>query len=136
MAANSRFAIATHILTALSLHRDGPMSSSVLASSINTNPVVVRRLLIDLQKAGLVQTSAGKNGGAELALSPSKITLEAVYRAVERGEMFAYNPNDPNQSCPLSCKMKSILKPVFESADRALMKELKSRKLSDLIEKF
>ncbi|MDZ4083139.1 MAG: Rrf2 family transcriptional regulator [Bdellovibrionales bacterium] len=134
MAANSRFAMATHILTSLALHRDKPVSSSHLASSVNTNPVVVRRILGDLQKAGLVKTTAGKTGGAALSRSPSKITLDEVYKAVDAAEIFAFNPNDPNAHCPLSCTIKSVLETVFQSADRAITKELKSRKLSDLIE--
>jgi Rrf2 family protein len=133
MAANSRFAMATHVLTALALHRDKPVSSSFLANSVNTNPVVVRKILGDLQKAGLVTTTAGKTGGAELARAPSRITLDEVYRAVDAAEVFAYNPNDPNKHCPLSCTMKSVLETVFASADLAVTKELKSRKLSDLI---
>lgn len=133
MAANSRFAMATHILTSLALHRDKPMSSSLLASSVNTNPVVIRRILGDLQKAGLVTTTAGKTGGAELARVANKITLDEVYRAVDAAEVFAYNPNDPNKHCPLSCNIKSVLKTVFVSADQAVTKELKSRKLSDLV---
>lgn len=134
MAANSRFAMATHILTSLALHRDKPVSSSFLASSVNTNPVVVRRILGDLQKAGLVKTTAGKTGGATLARPSAKITLDEVYKAVDAAEIFAFNPNDPNAHCPLSCTIKSVLETVFQSADQAITKELKSRKLSDLVE--
>ena len=134
MAANSKFAMATHIMTSLALNHDKPFSSSFLASSVNTNPVVVRRILGDLQKAGLVVTTAGKAGGAQLSRSPAKITLDEVFRAVDAAEIFAYNPNDPNQHCPLSCTIKSVLETVFQSADRAIKKELKSRKLSELVE--
>ena len=120
-------------MTSLAFHRNGPVSSAFLASSVNTNPVVVRRILGDLQKAGLVTTTAGKSGGAELSRSPSKISLDEVYRAVDDAEIFAYNPNDPNRHCPLSCTMKSVLETVFASADEALTKELRSRRLSDIV---
>jgi Rrf2 family protein len=137
---NSRFAMATHIMAALGVdHRDGNggLKNSIgLAKSVNTNPVVIRRLLSDLQRAGLVQTQAGKNGGARLARDPKSITLEDVFAAVDDGELFAFNPNDPNHHCPLSCLMKSVLAPIFSSAQKAMNKELKKVRLSQLVEKL
>ena len=135
MAANSRFAMATHIMTALAV-KDDKVTSNYLASSINTNPVVVRRILSELQKAGLVNTESGRNGGAVLAKRANGITLYDVYNAVDEGELFAYNPNDPNKTCSLSCKMKSVLAPVFDAACSALAEKLKKIKLSDLVEEM
>lgn len=133
MAANSRFAMATHIMTALAV-QDEKLNSTYLADSMNTNPVVVRRILSELQKAGLLQTEAGRSGGARLAKRASAITLYDVYSAVDEGDLFAYNPNDPNKKCALSCKMKSVLLPVFTAANDALAEKLKKIKLSDLVE--
>lgn len=125
--------MATHIMTALAV-KECKTTSSYLASSINTNPVVVRRILSELQKAGLIETEAGRNGGCLLAKRPSQITLYDVYAAVDEGSLFAYNPNDPNKTCSLSCKMKSVLMPVFQAANTALADKLRKIKLSDLVE--
>lgn len=133
MAANSRFAMATHIMTALALE-NGKLNSGYLAESLNTNPVVVRRILSELQKAGLLTTEAGRSGGARLARKASAITLYDVYAAVDVGDLFAYNPNDPNKQCPLSCKMRSVLSPVFDAANLALADKLKNIKLSALVD--
>ncbi|MCA1734101.1 MAG: Rrf2 family transcriptional regulator, partial [Acidobacteria bacterium] len=54
MATSSRFAVATHILTVLAVRGDEPSSSNLIASSVGTNPVVIRRLLGMLGRAGLV----------------------------------------------------------------------------------
>jgi len=135
MAANSRFAMATHIMTALAV-KEEKTNSNYLASSLNTNPVVVRRILSELQKAGLISTEAGRNGGAVLAKRANSITLYDVYAAVDEGDLFAYNPNDPNKTCSLSCKMKSVLAPVFNAATSALAEKLKKIKLSDLVEEM
>ena len=132
MAANSRFAMATHIMTALAVEED-KLNSTYLAESLNTNPVVVRRILSELQKAGLLVTEAGRSGGARLAKNAKAISLYDVYNAVDDGDLFAYNPNDPNKRCALSCKMKSVLSPVFEAANSALAEKLKKIKLSDLV---
>jgi len=132
MAANSRFAMATHIMTALAA-RGEKLNSTYLASSLNTNPVVVRRILCELQKAGLITTEAGRTGGAQLAKKTTAISLYEVYQAVDDGDLFAYNPNDPNKQCSLSCKMKEALSPVFEAANQALADKLKKIKLSEIV---
>jgi Rrf2 family protein len=132
MAANSRTAVATHIMTSLAL-TDEPVSSTYLGKSVNTNPVVIRRILSDLQNAGLVQTIAGKKGGARLARPATQITLQDIYCAVDNGNVLAYNQNAPLKTCPVSSTMKAVLQPVFESADSALAAELQRTRLSDLV---
>lgn len=124
--------MATHIMTALAVEQD-KLSSTYLAESLNTNPVVVRRILSELQKAGLLETESGRNGGARLAKRSQVISLYDVYIAVDEGSLFAYNPNEPKKSCALSCKMKSVLLPVFDAACEALADKLKKIKLSDLV---
>ena len=59
---NSHFALAVHVLTALSI-RDR-MTSVELAASVNTHPTFVRTLLGRLKEAGLVDVKMGKGGGA------------------------------------------------------------------------
>ncbi len=133
MAANSRFAMATHIMTSLALHSEEVVSSAYLASSLNTNAVVVRRILGHLQKAGLLETLSGRSGGARLSQKPSSISLYDVFAAVDEENLFSYNPNDPNKKCPLSCQMKSVLEPIFEAANQALAHNLKRVRLSELV---
>lgn len=124
--------MATHIMTALATKQE-KLTSTYLADSLNTNPVVVRRILSELNKVGLLETEAGRSGGARLAKKASAISLYDVYAAVDEGDIFAYNPNDPNKTCALSCKMKSVLTPVFNAASEALAEKLKKIKLSDLV---
>jgi len=135
MAANSRFAMATHIMLELGITPEGELKSSFqLASGANTNPVVIRRILSELQKAGLVSTASGKSGGARVAKKTSTISLYDIYAAVDDGSLFAHNPNDPNKKCELSCQMAELLNPIFSSAATALERELSAHKLSRLIE--
>ncbi|SPP64153.1 putative transcriptional regulator, BadM/Rrf2 family [Nitrospira lenta] len=128
--------MATHIMTALGLRRNEVINSTYLARSLNTNPVVVRRILGELRKAGLVHTHAGRSGGSELAQSPQSITLYEIFSAVEDSGLFAYNPNDPNRQCALSCEIKSVLTPVFLSVTNAVSERLKGINLADLIAKL
>jgi DNA-binding IscR family transcriptional regulator len=100
---NSRFAVATHVLTSLALvAEDDPaarLTSEALAASINTSPVVIRRIIGRLRAAGLVVAQTGRGGGAALARPASKISLLDVHRAVDEPVLFALNPNQPNPQC-------------------------------------
>jgi DNA-binding IscR family transcriptional regulator len=82
MPTSTRFAVATHILTALAVTDGKPLRSEDLANSVNTGAVVIRGLLSRLAEAGLTRSQLGSGGGALLAKSPNEIRLLDVYRAV------------------------------------------------------
>src|ERR1043165_8077553 len=98
MAASCRFAFAVHVLAVLALQRamGAGACSDKLAHSVNTNPVVIRRLLSQLRKAGLVTTQKGSTGGAALGCPPESISLDAVYRAIEPMPSFGTHRQPPN----------------------------------------
>src|SRR6266851_7070336 len=101
MRASCRFAMAVHILAVLA-HKEGDrVSSAVLALSVNTNPVIIRRLLSALQQAKLVETRKGPGFGSRLNRSPLRINLAQVYRAVECEAPFVLPPRKANCACPI-----------------------------------
>lgn len=131
MAANSRFAVAVHALAMLAWHGDR-RSSREIAASVATNPVVIRRLLGQLTRAGLVEASHGPTGGFRLAKPAAAITLHAVYRAVEEGGFFAL-PAKSNAKCPVACRMKAILDGVFSRVEAKAAPELKRTTLASVV---
>ena len=76
-----RFAFAVHVMAVLALEKADCCPSSRLAQTVNTNPVVIRRLLIELQEAGLISTLRGPHGGAVLRRKPEKVTLREIHHA-------------------------------------------------------
>jgi len=136
MVANSRFPVAVHILTALAYSPKEWLSSPRLAKSVGTNPVVIRRLLGLLQRAGLVEAHAGKLGGVELARRAETITLLDVYRAVEGGSPFILPGKPEQKSCAVSCAMKSLLGSVLAETDRAISRSLEKVRLADLVKEI
>ena len=134
MASSCRFAFAVHVLAVLALKREsGGVCSHLLAGSVNTNPVIIRRLLTRLRHAGLVTTQKGSGGGATLCAAPDKIALDVVYRAIEPGASFAQHPHQPNQRCPVGAGIERVLTEVFASAQSALEAELSRRTLADVL---
>ena len=132
MAANSRFAVAVHALTVLAWHSDESRNSREIAGSVATNPVVIRRLLSQLLRAGLVESTHGAKGGFRLAKPAARITLFDVYRAVEDGGFFALHEKS-NEKCPVSCRMKEILDGVFTRVESKVLPELKKTTLADVV---
>ena len=124
MPANSRFAIAVHILTLMAHAGDEPLKSDEVASSVNTNPVVIRRILCALSKAQLVVSQTGAAGGSRLARKPNQITLLEVYRAVDAGEIFAMHPQPPNAKCPVGMNIESALDNILEEVEQGVERVL------------
>lgn len=132
---NQQFATAVHVLTALACNKKELMNSDNLAISVNTNPVVIRRLLSQLTKAKLVLTIRGKSGGFKLAKEPVNITLKDVYLALSPTELIAPRDKTPHKDCAVSCAMHSIMTTVADGTQKAMLKYLETQKLSDLSKK-
>ena len=132
---NQQFATAVHVLTALACNKKELMNSDSLATSVNTNPVVIRRLLSQLTKAKLVQTVRGKSGGVRLAKEPSQISLKDIYIALSPTESIAPREKTPHKECAVSCAMFSIMTTIAEGTQKATLKYLETQKLSDLSKK-
>lgn len=124
MTISSRFSVAVHILSLLDFNKNGRTTSEFIASSVNTNPVVVRRIIGMLNKAGLVKTSPGV-AGAALARPLRDITLLDVYRAVQANQeaLFAMHEH-PNPLCPVGRNIQEALESVFGRAQRSMENEL------------
>ena len=134
MRTSCRFAMAVHVLAVLAYKEGDRVTSTLLAGSINTNPVIVRRLLLALQKAGLVETCKGAGLGSRLSRSPRRINLVEIYRAVEAAEAFAAPARKPNAACPVGHCIKKTLEKVFASAQNALERDLARTTLADVID--
>ena len=119
MAKNCRFAVAVHISTLLALGGGKPATSEWISGSVNTNPVVVRRILSALAKAGLVRSTRGINGGSVLAKPPETITLLEINRAVDDEEVPSLHHQTPNQNCLVGREIQSVLIKVMGQATAA-----------------
>ncbi|MFO1511600.1 MAG: Rrf2 family transcriptional regulator [Verrucomicrobiota bacterium] len=133
MRTSCRFAMAVHVLTVLAYKEGDRVTSTLLAGSVNTNPVIIRRLLLALQRARLVETGKGAGSGSRLSRSPARINLAEIYRAVEDCEPFATPSRKPNAACPVGNCIREALDKVFASAQKALEKDLEQTTLAGLI---
>jgi Rrf2 family protein len=133
MKITSRFTVAVHALLCIHKFSDSlKVTSEFIASSVNVNPVIIRRILGQLHEAGFVETLRG-SGGSTLSRSINGITLLDVYKAVEsvEGDIFNFHDN-PNPSCPVGRNVHRLLDRHLLDAQGALETSLKRVKLSEL----
>src|SRR5262249_37160482 len=128
-----RVAVAVHVLAYMAWKRSEAQTSERIASSVNTNPVVVRRIMGALRNAGMVSVQPGVGGGATLARDPAEISLLDVYRAVEEGDdLFALHPSEPSRNCSVGGLIRDVLRPIFCRAHRAVEGVLAEVSIADV----
>jgi Rrf2 family protein len=134
MLSSNRFVVAVHAMAILARQPDrGPVCSKLIAKSVHTNPVVIRRLMSSLEKSGLVQSVAGRAGGFVLAREGSTISLGDIYRAVEDDTVFRMHKIDPDDDCPVAAQMGIVLQPFLKSAETALTGALGQTSLNQVV---
>ena len=132
MSDSSRFAVAVHAPTLLA-SADRPLTSERIAGSVNTNPVVIRRVLAALRTARLVASKGGAGGGWRLTRASEAITLRDVYRAVEGPRLFAFPSQAPNPDCPVGSTIQSALQRQFELALQGMEAALGHANIADML---
>ncbi len=132
--ANSQFAMAVHVLAMLANNCDERMKSGYIAKSVNTNAVVIRRLLCDLHDAGLVVSQSGYSGGTCLTKKPEEIQLLEIYEAVSHDEVFGLHPKKPNQECDIGLHITTILGGLQREIDEAVNEKFASYTLQTIID--
>lgn len=135
MQISSRLTIAIHVLACIDTFRDDyKVTSDFLASSVNVNPVIIRRLLQQLKSAGIVAVTRG-SGGAQIAKPLDEITMLDIYRAVEcvdNGELFHFHEN-PSQECPVGRNIHNVLDDKLLQIQKAMENEMAKITMAEII---
>lgn len=130
---STKYAVGIHILSLIALKQEDVITSDYIAGSVNTNPALVRRLMSELKKSGLIQTKT-KVGVTGLMKSPEEITLFEIFKAVEkRQDMFAIH-SDTNSECPVGARIGCVLKSINHKVQSSFWEELETIHLSDILE--
>ncbi|HVZ28924.1 MAG TPA: Rrf2 family transcriptional regulator [Asticcacaulis sp.] len=136
MSDSQRFPVAAHTLAYLAhknaYSREQAVSSSVLAASIPTNPVVIRRMTTQLAKAGLLATCSGVSGGAWLLRRPDTIRLDEVLRAVNGCAHLGSAPVGA-KGCPVSQAIPRAVNEAMNLATAAASESLSHVTVADLL---
>ena len=134
MQISSRFTVALHIFTCVEVFKDEyKVTSDFLAGSINTNPVIIRKILTQLKKAGLITVARG-TGGITVKRPLGEITFYDVYQAIEpieNGDLFHFH-EAPNPECPVGRNIHVLLDDKLKAIQNSMEDEMRRYTLADL----
>lgn len=126
--------MAAHMVCAIDYFGDTrPVTSTFLAGSIGTSPVMVRTIMSMLKQAGIIQSSKGKSG-ITLARPLEQITLLDLWRAVDQSDaesLFHFHEN-PCPQCPVGGNIHAALDDRLQAAQQALEDQLQRTTLADI----
>ena len=134
---SSRFTIAVHILTCINYFSGQyAVTSDFLASSIQVNPVIIRKIISQLKAAGMINIKRGQ-AGMNLAKSLEQITLYDIYKAVDcvEGDLFHFHEN-PNPECPVGKNIHFALDDYLQEVQFSMEEKLKSFTVKDVAAKI
>ena len=134
MQISSRFTLAIHIFACVDIFKnDYKVTSDFISKSTNVNPVIIRKILLQLRNAGLIEVARG-TGGTTITRPLSEITFLDIYRAVECVEdntLFHFHEN-PNEKCPVGRNIHNVLDDKLQRVHAAMERELRSITLEDV----
>lgn len=131
MKRNSRLALAFHSLSHMAGDPERFWTSSEIAEHAHTNPVVVRRVLGRLTKAGLLTGRKGHAGGWQLAVAPEKISLADIYLALEES-VVAADEDAGEHGCSLESALQHKVNGVLRDIEDALVKRLSETSIAEI----
>lgn len=138
MGVSTRTATAVHAMTFLARWvDDGVQSSAKIAESLDSNPVLVRRILGSLQAAGLVYALEGSGGGWQLTRNADEISLLDAYGAVEdSAALLPAHAHAPSQNCVIGRHAQSVLECEFAAARDAMEQRLAQTSIGDILDRI
>ena len=131
MKRNSRLSGVLHVLLHMA-ERNGPMTSELLARAIDTNPVVIRRIMAGLRDHGYVRSEKGHGGGWTLARDLSEVTLRDVYTAIGSPPLLSMGNRTESPGCLVEQEVNAALGGAFRDAEALLLSRLGEVTLASL----
>lgn len=126
---------AVHILAYLDIYHDGDLSSRAIASSIESNPSVVRALSSNLRNAGLITSRQGV-ASAELAKKPADINLYDVFMAIDSDHNLLHIDPKTNPKCIVGGNIQEVLTKYYRQVENQALAAMKKITLQEIIDQI
>lgn len=117
---NSQLSGVLHVLLHMA-ERDEPVTSETLARAMDTNPVVIRRVMAGLRDAGYVRAEKGHGGGWMLARDLANVSLRDVYDALGGFALLAIGNRTESPGCPVEQAVNAALNRATADAEALLL---------------
>ncbi|WP_201331650.1 Rrf2 family transcriptional regulator, partial [Lactobacillus nasalidis] len=123
---------AVHLLAYIEIFPDGDLSSRAIADSIVTNPSMVRSLMMDLRKAGILKTQRG-SAKPELARSAASISLYDIFAAVDMDHHLLHVDENTEEKCPVGGNIQEPLAACYAEVEEAAFAKMREISLQEII---
>jgi Rrf2 family protein len=134
MKKNSKISVAIHSVLHLALINK-PVTSEYLGGCQNTNPALIRRILGELKKAGIVDSEKGHGGGWTLLKNPKSISFQDIFIALNDSLLPKPMELEEDESCLVLQAISSTIDEFIEEADSLLAKKLAKISIQSLIDR-
>ena len=112
------------------------LSSAQLARSLDTNPSLVRKLMVPLVQDGLVASVKGRSGGVRLGRPADQITLEEIYHSsIGDKPLWAPRPEGPRE-CLVTNHSAEYFVRLTDETETAVLGTLAGRTLADSLDEL
>ncbi len=135
MKRDSRLSGVLHVLLHMA-EAPGPVTSEAMAKAMQTNPVVIRRIMAGLRDAGFVHSEKGHGGGWTIARDLAAITLRDVYDALGSPALFAMGNRTDAPGCLVEQAVNAALDGAYVDAETLLLERFGSVTLAALSADF
>ncbi|ODT53167.1 MAG: Rrf2 family transcriptional regulator [Methylobacterium sp. SCN 67-24] len=135
MPRDTRMSRMLHVLIHMDRHVKRATSERI-AQMLDTNPVVVRRMMAGFREAGIVISEKGHGGGWELARGLEEITLFDVYRAVGEPALFNIGPDAEEATCLVERAVDARMSETLNEAERLVMARFADIRVADIAGEF
>ncbi|EKE71618.1 Rrf2 family transcriptional regulator [Gallaecimonas xiamenensis] len=112
------------------------VTSEQLATFLDTNPVVVRKMLAGLREHQLVQSDKGHKGGWRLKKPLDAIRLYDVYQALGSPGLFAIGNRKDNPQCLVEQGVNRVMDQALASAQTLILDQFQTLTLFDIGQEF
>ncbi|GIP35779.1 Rrf2 family transcriptional regulator [Paenibacillus sp. J2TS4] len=133
MFCNSQFSVAVHMLAFIAKDQYDQVTSEQMAESVNTNPVVIRRILCRLARGNLVVSQPGVLGGTKLSRPAEQITLLDVYRVIEGCGAYSLHRSQPNETCTVGRNIVPVIDGIMQEAEAVIKDRLSRYTIADVL---
>lgn len=131
--ANTQLSDATHIMVYIALHDDKNLKSDRIASSLNTDATLVRRIMGKLKKHGLLVSTRGV-ARPTIAHDVRQITLKDIYLAVTTKRNLLNVDTNTSDTCSVGTVIPKVMDHYYQEIQSSAEARMDKISLQDIID--
>ncbi|WP_439530093.1 Rrf2 family transcriptional regulator [Pannonibacter sp.] len=131
---DQRFSVAVHAMCVLTFRSPDLSNAVFVGDNISVNPLIVKRIIGSMVKAGLAEAVLGARGGYRLARPADQVTLWDIYFAVQGSGPFRKRHGMPESNCDEGRAIDRVVYDLYTDLDLVVETRLKQVTLAHILQ--